>query len=238
MWLSGEESACQWGDTEDLGSIPGWEDPLEEEMATNSSIFSQEILWTEESGGLYHKELDITKWLSIHATQLQWSFCIFGFHVHKFKHQQIEKFFKNSRKRQETKLEFAVRWQLFTQHLQCVRYCRSPRDNLKSVEGRRYYVILHKGLEHLWIGVSPGVLEPMPWGSRRTTAFCYTDHPCVGPPPVTCLDFLFRICCPGGHTASLEGRMEHLLELVSTSAWTSQRPTGKTVPATGPSATG
>jgi len=48
-------------ETDDLGSIPGWEDPLEEEMATHSSTFSQEILWTEEPGGLYHKELDMTK---------------------------------------------------------------------------------------------------------------------------------------------------------------------------------
>ena len=28
----------------------GWEDPLEEEMATHSSIFTWEIPWTEESG--------------------------------------------------------------------------------------------------------------------------------------------------------------------------------------------
>ena len=30
----------------------GWEDPLEKEMATHSSILAWEILWTEESGGL------------------------------------------------------------------------------------------------------------------------------------------------------------------------------------------
>jgi len=30
----------------------GLEDPLEEELATHSSILSQEILWTEEPGGL------------------------------------------------------------------------------------------------------------------------------------------------------------------------------------------
>jgi len=30
----------------------GWEDPLEEEMATHSSILSWEILWTEEPGRL------------------------------------------------------------------------------------------------------------------------------------------------------------------------------------------
>ena len=28
----------------------GWEDPLEKEMATHSSILAWEILWTEEPG--------------------------------------------------------------------------------------------------------------------------------------------------------------------------------------------
>ena len=39
----------------------GQEDPLEEEMATHSSILARKIPWTEETGGLYrlwsHKEL-------------------------------------------------------------------------------------------------------------------------------------------------------------------------------------
>ena len=30
----------------------GWEDPLEKEMATHSSILAWKIPWTEESGGL------------------------------------------------------------------------------------------------------------------------------------------------------------------------------------------
>ena len=30
-----------------------WEDPLEKEMATHSSILAWEIPWTEEPGGLY-----------------------------------------------------------------------------------------------------------------------------------------------------------------------------------------
>ena len=34
------------------GSIPGLEDPQEEEMATYSSIPAWEIPWTEEPGGL------------------------------------------------------------------------------------------------------------------------------------------------------------------------------------------
>ena len=40
------------GDTGDAGLIPGWEDPLKEEMATHSSILAWKILWTEEPGGL------------------------------------------------------------------------------------------------------------------------------------------------------------------------------------------
>ena len=35
----------------DTGSV-SWEDPLEEEMATHSSILAWKILWTEEPGGL------------------------------------------------------------------------------------------------------------------------------------------------------------------------------------------
>ena len=30
----------------------GWEDPLEYEMATRSSILARKIPWTEEAGGL------------------------------------------------------------------------------------------------------------------------------------------------------------------------------------------
>ena len=42
-----------------------WEDPLEEEMATPSSILAWEISWTEDPGGLQsmglQKELDMTE---------------------------------------------------------------------------------------------------------------------------------------------------------------------------------
>ena len=40
------------GDAGDAVSILGQEDPLEEEMATSSSILAWEIPWTEEPGGL------------------------------------------------------------------------------------------------------------------------------------------------------------------------------------------
>ena len=35
----------------------GWEDPLEKEMAINSSILAWRIPWTEEPGGLQSKVL-------------------------------------------------------------------------------------------------------------------------------------------------------------------------------------
>ena len=41
----GKESACNEGD---MGSILGWEDPLEEGMTTHSSILAWRIPWTEE----------------------------------------------------------------------------------------------------------------------------------------------------------------------------------------------
>ena len=37
---------------ENLGLIPGWEDPLEKGMATHSNILAWRIPWTEEPGGL------------------------------------------------------------------------------------------------------------------------------------------------------------------------------------------
>ena len=43
---------------------PGQEDPLEEEMATHSSILAWKIPWTEEPGGLQsmgRKEWDTTE---------------------------------------------------------------------------------------------------------------------------------------------------------------------------------
>ena len=44
-----KESACNAGDP---GSILGWEEPMEKEMAIHSNILVWEIPWTEEPGGL------------------------------------------------------------------------------------------------------------------------------------------------------------------------------------------
>ena len=40
------------GDASDAGLILGQEDPLEDEMATHSSIFDWKMPWAEEPGGL------------------------------------------------------------------------------------------------------------------------------------------------------------------------------------------
>ena len=40
------------GDIADVGLVPGWEDPLEEGMATHSSVLAGRTPWTEEPGGL------------------------------------------------------------------------------------------------------------------------------------------------------------------------------------------
>ena len=49
----GKNPPSNEGDVGDEGSIPvGQEDPLEEEMATHSSILVWKILWSEEPGKL------------------------------------------------------------------------------------------------------------------------------------------------------------------------------------------
>ena len=48
-WLSGR--VCLPLQETQVQSL-GWEDPLEKEMATHSSILAWEIPWTEKSGGL------------------------------------------------------------------------------------------------------------------------------------------------------------------------------------------
>ena len=49
-----KESTCQ---CRDRGSIPDQEDPLEEDMATHSSIIAWETPWTEEPGRLQSMQL-------------------------------------------------------------------------------------------------------------------------------------------------------------------------------------
>ena len=57
----------------------GWEDPLEEEMATHSGTLAKRIPWTEESGGLQFMELWRVghNWVSIPMYSLLLSDIIF-----------------------------------------------------------------------------------------------------------------------------------------------------------------
>ena len=54
-WLSGKEFTYNAGDSGDMDSIPGQEDPLEKEMATHSSILAWRIPRTEEASELVYK---------------------------------------------------------------------------------------------------------------------------------------------------------------------------------------
>ena len=45
---AGKGSTCNAGD---LGSVPGWEDPLEEGKVTHSSILARRVPWTVQSMG-------------------------------------------------------------------------------------------------------------------------------------------------------------------------------------------
>ena len=66
----GKECTCNAGDLgliPGLGRSPGWEDPLEEGMATYSSILAWRIPWTEEPGRVQsvgREESDMTERLS------------------------------------------------------------------------------------------------------------------------------------------------------------------------------
>ena len=52
MALEVKNMPANAGDIRDMGWIPGWEDHLEEGMATHSGILAWRTPWTEEPGGL------------------------------------------------------------------------------------------------------------------------------------------------------------------------------------------
>ena len=68
-WSSGKKSTCQC--RRKVWSL-GQEDPLEEEMATHSSILTWEIPWTEEPGGLQSLDSQRVRcnWVSTHTLYL------------------------------------------------------------------------------------------------------------------------------------------------------------------------
>ena len=51
-WLSGQRMCPPMQETQEMQvRFLGWEDPLEKEMATCSSVLGWRIAWTEELGG-------------------------------------------------------------------------------------------------------------------------------------------------------------------------------------------
>ena len=53
----------------------GWEDPLEKEVATLSSILAQKIPWTEEPGGLQSigiSQARILEWIVISSSKVSY----------------------------------------------------------------------------------------------------------------------------------------------------------------------
>ena len=62
LWafLGGSDSKESARNAGDLDSILGWEDSLEKEMATHSSILAQRIPWTEEPDRL--QSMGLERW--------------------------------------------------------------------------------------------------------------------------------------------------------------------------------
>ena len=64
--------AAYAGDVRDAGLILGWEDPLEEGMATHASILAWRIPWTEGPGGLQSMGSQRVRhdWVTKHSTMM------------------------------------------------------------------------------------------------------------------------------------------------------------------------
>ena len=72
------KNPCANADTQEMWVWSlGWEDPLEEEMATHSSIIAWRIPWTEEPGRVTKSDQRVTKsqtglkWLSTHINTVE-----------------------------------------------------------------------------------------------------------------------------------------------------------------------
>ena len=79
--LNGKEYSCNAGPTRDASSTLGREDPLEEGMATHSSILAWRIPWANEAGRLQSTRLQSQTWLSdwhfhFHRKYLRWNIVI------------------------------------------------------------------------------------------------------------------------------------------------------------------
>ena len=65
MPIEAKNPPANAGDVQDMGSISGLEDPLEEGVATHSSILGWRISWIEELGGLQSMGLQKLRFYSV-----------------------------------------------------------------------------------------------------------------------------------------------------------------------------
>ena len=65
-WLNGKESACNAGNAGDESWSLGWEDSLEEDMATHPSILARRIPWKEYIG-LQRVRQNWSQWAHVHV---------------------------------------------------------------------------------------------------------------------------------------------------------------------------
>ena len=71
----------------------GWEDPLEQEMATHSSILAWTIPWTEESGGLQPREQQESDKTELACTSQEWQMP--GPHAAPFFHHTLSRHYSS-----------------------------------------------------------------------------------------------------------------------------------------------
>ena len=70
QWLRSKESTAIQEIQEMWVQYPGWEDPLEEETATHSSILAHKISWTEEPGRL--QSMGLQHWTGLSNWEHMW----------------------------------------------------------------------------------------------------------------------------------------------------------------------
>ena len=84
QWLSGKNLLAMRQTQETRVRSLGWEDPLEEGMATHANILAQRIPWTEEPGQLQSVGLQSQtqlEQLNMHVHKYM-CVCVYIFHTH------------------------------------------------------------------------------------------------------------------------------------------------------------
>ena len=113
-WLSGKESACQCRRCKRWVWSLGQEDPLEEGMATQSSILAWRIPWTEEPGRLQSIGLQrvkhYCKQLNIHTCNILFSLRLLLMKEKGNGNLHLQNFKTRLFKRYSWYLQYCLRW--------------------------------------------------------------------------------------------------------------------------------